>query len=205
MLARRHILFFVMPALAIALSVISCASYFAPIHCGWRLTQRHWAVAHFYDGRFRLFWVHSNGGPITVAPHRDSPSFRVDTVEPVSELASVGEIGPGAGGVPAWARPMRVGIGNRRSVGAFGGRWSWSPTQPQQAAAPAGITYVRMPTWLPVSVLLLAPLRYVFRGPMLERHRHRRNRCTMCGYSLTGLPEPRCPECGSAIGTELST
>ncbi len=29
----------------------------------------------------------------------------------------------------------------------------------------------------------------------------RRNECVQCGYSLRGLTEPRCPECGMAFDT----
>ena len=35
------------------------------------------------------------------------------------------------------------------------------------------------------------------RGPVRRWHRRRRNRCVRCGYNLTGLTEPRCPECGN--------
>lgn len=199
MLARRHILFFVMPVVAIVLSIITCASFFTPIHLGWGVTQRHWAIAHFFDGRMRLFWVHSHGDEIEITPYRISPNFRVDAVGSHDVTSSGDNASSGASRSPTRNKRMRVSIGNRRTVAAFGGRWAWNRNQPANAQALAGITYVRMPSWLPISLMLLAPLRYVFRGPVLERHRMRRNRCTMCGYSLKGLPEPRCPECGTAV------
>ena len=35
-----------------------------------------------------------------------------------------------------------------------------------------------------------------------QRSRERNRECIECGYSLIGLPEPRCPECGSAFEPE---
>lgn len=38
----------------------------------------------------------------------------------------------------------------------------------------------------------------VMRAPgLLAERRRRRGQCEKCGYDLHGLPEPRCPECGS--------
>ncbi len=34
------------------------------------------------------------------------------------------------------------------------------------------------------------------RGPVRRHRRRRRNHCLHCGYNLTGLSDPRCPECG---------
>lgn len=50
---------------------------------------------------------------------------------------------------------------------------------------------------VPIIVLsLLLPLRAVLLK-CRRRFRRKRHQCTGCGYDLTGLSEPRCPECGS--------
>lgn len=43
------------------------------------------------------------------------------------------------------------------------------------------------------------PAVVFIRGPVRRWHRRRKGRCVKCGYELTGLPEPRCPECGTRI------
>ena len=78
------------------------------------------------------------------------------------------------------------------------------PLPPAAAAATAAL---RRQEWLIVATgaaesvfLLLFALSQVW----LWRHASRKLRrlsghCEKCGYPLTGLPEPRCPECGTPI------
>ncbi len=50
---------------------------------------------------------------------------------------------------------------------------------------------------VPVALMLAAyPTLTLVRGPLLRWRRRRKGLCLKCGYNLTGLPEPRCPECG---------
>ena len=59
--------------------------------------------------------------------------------------------------------------------------------------------------WLPFVVLAAYPVIAFMRGP-LRRHRRRgRGACLNCGYDLTGLPEPRCPECGQPFESKGDT
>jgi hypothetical protein len=61
-------------------------------------------------------------------------------------------------------------------------------------ALPMG--YVVFPLWCPLILLAAYPTIAFIRGPLRRRHRRKRNQCIHCGYTLTGLPDPRCPECG---------
>ncbi len=58
-------------------------------------------------------------------------------------------------------------------------------------------------SWLPLVLALPYPIVALIRGP-IRRHRYGLNRrCLCCGYNLTGLIEPRCPECGTAFDPAL--
>ena len=59
--------------------------------------------------------------------------------------------------------------------------------------------YVVLPCWFVVLALAAYPSLAFSRGPLRRWHRRRHNRCEKCAYDLTGLTEPRCPECGTKI------
>jgi hypothetical protein len=62
-----------------------------------------------------------------------------------------------------------------------------------------GAQTVYAPLWAPVVLFLLYPVIAFFRGPVRRCHRRAKGFCPCCAYDLTGLPEPRCPECGTPI------
>ena len=60
-------------------------------------------------------------------------------------------------------------------------------------------THVQFPLWAPFTLLAAFPTLAFVRGPLRRWRRRKRGLCVKCGYNLTGLPEPRCPECGTKI------
>ena len=56
-----------------------------------------------------------------------------------------------------------------------------------------------MPPWVPVVLFATYPTIAFIRGPVRRWRRRKRGLCIHCGYNLTGLTEPRCPECGEKI------
>ncbi len=64
---------------------------------------------------------------------------------------------------------------------------------------------VGVPFWLVFAMLAIGPTAAFMRGPLRRRRRRKHGECIRCGYNLTGLTEPRCPECGRAFAPHAVT
>ena len=60
--------------------------------------------------------------------------------------------------------------------------------------------YVCLPLWVPLLVLVIPTALLWWRD-----RRPPPGFCQVCGYNLTGLPEPRCPECSQPFDEEATT
>ena len=58
-------------------------------------------------------------------------------------------------------------------------------------------TCVQFPFWFAFAALAAYPTLAFIRGPLRRYRRRRKGLCVGCGYNLTGLTEPRCPECAT--------
>lgn len=56
---------------------------------------------------------------------------------------------------------------------------------------------LRIPLWLMSAVFGVYPAMTLLIPFLRDRHCSRRGLCRGCGYDLTGLIEPRCPECAT--------
>lgn len=54
---------------------------------------------------------------------------------------------------------------------------------------------VQIPCWFVAAAFAISPTLALIRGPLRRYRRRRKGSCVECGYNLTGLTEPRCPEC----------
>jgi hypothetical protein len=88
-----------------------------------------------------------------------------------------------------YSAPRRIGMGDHDL--RFGGFYAKRIIVGGSEAMGIGA-----PFWFIGAVLLTAPSIALVRGPLRRNRRRRRGECVQCGYKLTGLVEPRCPECG---------
>ena len=86
--------------------------------------------------------------------------------------------------VPALVRRSWMGFGYARGAPDF------APTRFFLMAS--------CPFWIPALLLAAYPI-LVLASAVRRRLRPIPGLCSKCHYNLTGLPEPRCPECGTAI------
>jgi hypothetical protein len=86
----------------------------------------------------------------------------------------------------------------RDALGNAGGK-SWREWTFSRTAFPGSVlvTVFRIPLWLPLLVFAAYLLAAFAVSRIRRRHHELYPLCARCGYNLTGLPESRCPECGT--------
>lgn len=96
-----------------------------------------------------------------------------------------------------------VGIFPRLGVEGFSRKEAWKnyhsarrPTSWLARWLNTDLYFKRIPIWMVGLPVLFCPI--VIRARAIRRRLRRYlGRCELCGYALNGLPEPRCPECGT--------
>ena len=107
--------------------------------------------------------------------------------------------------------PPRFHTNLRRELGLYLDLWRLTaesdyPVAPQALFSRTPLlpgrfqrAYFRFPLWFAFVVLAAYPTLAFIRGPVRRWRRRKRGLCVQCGYNLTGLTEPRCPECGERM------
>ncbi len=169
---------------AISLAILGWTGYAFPVYRQYQISPRFHVYVYFADGLVRLYGLRASD-EITLEPEDAGVRVFVRRVED-------GTICHGIRHTYPWAlRPYAL----------YWDRWS-----PRQVAPAVNLHFigVRSWLWLPVTPMAIYPFGVVVRNRYdyyFRRHRHNRGLCLACGYNLTGLPEPRCPECGTKIGS----
>lgn len=186
-------------ALAGGLAVVTVFSYVTVPSLILPFTDSQTLVLLAYDGRGRGFLFQ---GDVPFVVLRDQwGSLRLQSDEEWLQLPD-DLVGPR----PPQSFRASIRIGNRREVGPFGASWrahlfarNDRPPRLERGFSPnIRSTYLRIPLWSLVILLMYLPIRQA----IIERRtarRRLRNECLACGYSLVGLIERRCPECGTAL------
>jgi len=90
-----------------------------------------------------------------------------------------------------YSSPTTQPTGNMKTEKHFGPFYVKQVTFGMTEASGAGV-----PFWSIAGVAMVYPSMALAMGPLRRRRRRKRNQCIRCGYSLQGLTERRCPECG---------
>lgn len=197
---RRPPIGYVFALASVACAAVAIVSFDHAVHATWRLTERQQLVFYVYDGRARIFWFRASDPDVMIVAYRNPPSIMA------TRRSDYPAGTPETSDVPLARRFGRrrdfwfTNIMNSPRVSAFTLQFNVDapiPASDTKPAIPVQINYVRFPMWLPTTFFLGLPVLVVLTGPWRERRRQRRNQCQLCGYSLHGLQEPRCPECGS--------
>jgi len=183
---------------AITFAACGIVSFFTVPAVKWHAASRDIVVLQFYEGRFRVFWVEAADKPVSARFVGGGANIHISSRAADWPRLPRDVVGVDVSRDSDWDR--YISVGGCRQVSSFGGAWRSSFGAARFRASPGRVSYVRLPVWLPCLLLLYRPCWAILYG-VRERVRRRKNLCLACGYHLKGLVEPRCPECGTGIGS----
>jgi hypothetical protein len=184
-------------AIIVILSIASAATgvFAALTFTDWVKEQQPWEPV---DTRDTLVMVYAERGSLLVAMSRS----RIRPTRPRAESADTKYV--------VDFRPERLMrrmiLLNRVSSSPTFLNWSSAtrfglalPSWEAKSIWVGNVGFFLFPLWCPLVLFSIYPAVAFIRGPVRRWRRRRHGLCLRCGYNLTGLTEPRCPECGEQV------
>lgn len=177
-------------AAAIAFAILGWVGYWVPIYREFKINDRFHAYFYTHEGLARFYWLRAD-----TDFYIDSPDNYVSIVirraDENTIIQSVRHASPNA------IQPMAL----------VASRWTLPRRTAESSVATVPTTVTRLFgartwIWLPLAILAAYPTYAIVRDQWHRRRlagRRRRGLCVNCGYDLTGLTKPRCPECGDSV------
>lgn len=182
LLMIRKVIIAALVTSAIASAILGWVGYVIPVYRGWQLTGKVHSYVYFGEGLARFYWLLGDDDI-----YLDSPDAYVQME--VRRAADDAICIRYTHGRPGTVRPYAL-VSNR-----------WNP---RQGATTPTIRMFGVRTWIwpPIALFAAYPILTFARDRYSRRVRlcrKRNGQCLECGYDLTGLVEPRCPECGTKV------
>ena len=177
-------------AAAISFAILGWAEYWVPIYRDVRINDRFHIYFYTAEGLARLYWL------------RADTDFYLDSMDNYVHLDVHRSDGNTLFQRVLHAKPNAI-----PPMALVASRWTSRRPENETSATTVPPMVMRLFgartwIWLPLAILAAYPTYVIIRDQRRRRltaRRSRQGQCEKCGYDLTGLTKPRCPECGDSI------